>query len=259
MPVRGVFSFRGLEVESAYPFGLFAYTRRIPSDGEILVYPRVYACTSPKAAGFEPMVGGAFSGQNRTQGGDQFHGVRPMQDGDPVKLIHWGSSAKGQGMMVREFDEQLSGRVTIILDASPGNGPNGEPLFNWAARAAASLMLSALDAGHQVEFAILGQPDLLSVPPFADGQVVLAALARTQLDSTSPSRENLSQIFYNSPRKAALCYVLTDLHASWREHLAEDVLPAHRSASVYLPALPGTEKPQLQIPVFRYTPDEMED
>ena len=54
-------------------------------------------------------------------------------------------------------------------------------------------------------------------------------------------------------------YVLTQLHPDFLAHLREDLLPAQRTVTLYLPALPGTPKPDLGVPLGRYTADGMED
>ena len=76
------------------------------------------------------------------------------------------------------FEEELAGRVGLILD----DGHSGDAkIFDDAARAAGSLMFSALDAGHHVEWISLGELTLRLVPPFADGQEILDRLARMPL------------------------------------------------------------------------------
>lgn len=116
------------------------------------------------------MVGGKFRGHRQTGAGDHFSGVRPQQPGDSLRQIHWASSAKGLGLMVKVFDEELSGRVAVVLDC----GSSGDAAaFDDAVRAAGSLVFAALDAGHHVEWLDLAslEPDL--IPPFADGHAIL--------------------------------------------------------------------------------------
>ena len=252
LPVRGVYPLRELSLVSTYPFGLIQCRKPLALSGEIVIYPAVYPCPAPPAAGFEPMVGGRFRGQRRTSLGDSFHGVRPSQPADPLKLIHWPSSAKGLGLMVKEFEEELSGRVGLIMDVTPARGPKGENLLDWAARAAGSLTLAALDAGHHVSFLRLGEAEPLLVPPFADGTAVLAALARLAATREGRTAAALLAAAERLPRKASVVLVLTGVDDAVREFLAI-ALPANRRAAVYLPATVDRQAAaDLGVPVAFY-------
>ncbi len=239
-PRRGVYSFSSLQVVSSYPFGLVRCRRRLPVTGEIVVYPAVYNCPPPAAAGFEPMVGGRYTGRNKSSSGENFHGVRPARPTDPVKLIHWPLSSKGMGLMVKEFDEELSGRVAIILGLVDGAAGRDPATVDAAARAAGSLLLAALDAGHQAEFAMPGMEQPLSVPPFADGEVVLDALARL-VPETAPAVDSrgLAELLRHLPRKAALCVVMTDADSDVMSGLRTEVRAFRRTVAVYIPEASG--------------------
>ncbi|OGV64389.1 MAG: hypothetical protein A3K19_09510 [Lentisphaerae bacterium RIFOXYB12_FULL_65_16] len=236
LPTRGVYPFSSLAAICSYPYGLMRCRRKLAVAGQITVYPAVYPCTAPPAAGFEPMIGGRFAGRNRAPSGDSFHGVRPLQPQDPVKLIHWPSSVKGQGIMVKEFDQELSGRVGILLDASSGQAPDGTMLLDWGARAAASLVLAALDQGYQVEYVDVASLTALSVPPFSDADAVMEALARLQPQPGALTPDSLDAAAAHLPAKGSLCVVLMDAKPAILEHLTQHyVLTAHRRVSVYLP------------------------
>lgn len=234
--LRGVYTFSGLRLMSSYPFGLTKFTRRVGCDGEIVVYPSVYHCNPPIAAGFEPMLGGRFSGKYRSRTGDLFHGVKPFQPQDPVKLIHWRSSSKGLGLMVKEFDEELSGRVSIILANHRGRTMDGESTFDWAARAAGSVILSALDAGYQVEFVSLSDLKLMSIPPFVDGDVVLDVLARVTPSTDQVSFDKLEEAISLVSLKSGLTIILPQLSKDLIKHLDENAQLKNRKLSIYLPS-----------------------
>ncbi len=229
---RGVFPHDQLRLTTAYPFGLVRATRRFALTGEVVVHPAVYPVAAPRAAGFDVMVGGKFRGQGQTGSGDQFSGVRPHQAGDSLRQIHWASSAKGQGLMVKTFAEELSGRVAIVLDC----GSSGDaPSFDHAVRAAGSLVFAALDAGHHVEWLDLAAPEPEVIPPFADGQVILNRLARLAMEPRSLDAERLIGALARLSAKSAVHLVLTQ--APPAVHEAVDKLRQRgRKVSVYLPA-----------------------
>ncbi len=229
---RGVFAWDQFRLVSTFPFGLIQFTRRLALAGEVVVHPAVYPVTTPRAAGFDVMVGGKFRGHRQTASGDHFSGVRPHQAGDSLRQIHWASSAKGQGLMVKTFDEELSGRVALVLDC----GSSGEAkVFDDAVRAAGSLVFAALDAGHHVEWLDLAAMEPELIPPFQDAQVILDRLARLAADTTSLEPERLQGALERLSAKCAVHLVLTQASPAARAAVL-DLRRRGRSVSVYLPA-----------------------
>lgn len=257
MPRRGLYTYRDLRLSSAFPFGLIRAAKRLDAAGEIVVYPRVYPCDSPPASGFEPVLGGHFTGPNRSPAGDRFHGVRPMQDGDPVRLVHWASSSKGLGLMVKEFEEELAGRVCLIIDPAPANAADGGSALDWAARAAGSLALATLDRGNQLELASSDGALRLSVPPFADSEVVLEALARLEERRCKLTAEALEMLVDGLPRKASLCFVMTCADPVVTAFINEAPFLRRRVMTVYLPISAGAVRWRDGLVARRYDSDAL--
>lgn len=228
---RGVFPHDQLRLTTAFPFGLVRAARQFALRGEVVVHPAVYPVPPPRAAGFDVMVGGKFRGQRQTGTGDQFSGIRPHQAGDSLRQIHWASSAKGQGLMVKTFAEELSGRVAVVLDC----GSSGvEQDFEDAVRAAGSLAFAALDAGHHVEWLDLAAAEPELIPPFADGQALLNRLARVPAEPRSLDPSRLASALARLSPKCAVHLVLTQFTPAVREEVME-LRQRGRSVSVYLP------------------------
>ncbi len=228
---RGVFRNEEAAIFSFYPFGLLRYGRRRELPGEVVVHPAIYETASPRAAGYDAMVGGRFKGGRRSNSGSQFSGVRQAQPGDPLKNIHWKSSSKGRGLMTKSFDEELSGRVAFVMDCKAGADP---AVFDNCARAAGSLMFSALDEGHHVEWIDLASMRRLIVPPFADGHEILDTLARLETREGCLRADRIRKAAEAVSRKAALAFVLL----SWNDDTAEaiaEIAARGRRVSVYLP------------------------
>lgn len=201
------------------------------------------------------MVGGKFRGHRQTGAGDHFSGVRPQQPGDSLRQIHWASSAKGLGLMVKVFDEELSGRVAVVLDC----GSSGDAAaFDDAVRAAGSLVFAALDAGHHVEWLDLAslEPDL--IPPFADGHAILDRLARLPADPASLAPERLRDALARLSRKCAVHLVLTQATASAQAAVAE-LIASSRSVTVYLPANGAAKADFAGAPVWAFRAHGLEE
>ncbi len=232
---RGIYPFSGLKVSSEFPFGLARYSRRLGGGGEFVVLPALYKCQPPKAAGFEAMVGGGFSGRHRSRSGVDFAGIRPLQPTDPVKLIHWKSSSKGIGVMVREYSEELSGRISFILDCSPVPAENGERRVDWAVRCAGSLIFAALDVGHHAELIDLAELEFMAIPPFSGGDAILERLARVKEAGTASSHNDFDKALAALSNKSAICMILTSPSTASAE-TASGLAAKRRTVSAYLPA-----------------------
>jgi uncharacterized protein (DUF58 family) len=229
---RGVFANDQLRLTTAFPFGLVSVARPLALTGEVVVHPAVYPAPAPHATGFDVMVGGKFRGQRQTGTGDSFSGVRPHQAGDSLRQIHWASSAKGLGLMVKTFNEELSGRVAIVLDCGAAGDAQ---VFDDAVRCAGSLVFAALDAGHHVEWLDLASAEPEVIPPFADGHEMLDRLARLSVEAKPLDRERLCNALSRLSAKSAVHVVLTQASSAAVEAVNE-LRGRGRSVSVYLPA-----------------------
>ena len=245
---RGVFVLTQLNLVSIAPFGLVKVARRCRSPGEVVVGPAIYPARAPQAAGYEVTLGGKYKGHRPITSGTYFAGVRPFQDGDPLKQIHWKSSAKGLGLMVKTFEEELSGRISFILD----NGRAGRPdNLDDCARAAGSLMFAALEAGHHLELIDLERLEPLRVPPSSDGVEILDALARLPLGSERREARVRAALELVSKR-GALCFVLTEFEPETGS-VIQELVNHRRQVSLCLPAAAGRPDIPANVAVFGYS------
>jgi uncharacterized protein (DUF58 family) len=233
-PVRGVYPLSKLKIESTFPFGLMKIRKRISQKGSIVVVPAVYPCQSPPADGFEPMTGGTFTGKHKSQSGSEFAGVREFTPEDPIKFIHWKSSSKGRGLMVKEFNEELSGRISVIIDCTPTQPTAGETQLDRAVRAVGSLTLSALDVGHHVDIIPMSDKYIMKFPPFADGTALLDMLAGIEEKKNCMTKEDINDAVEIAARRSALCFVMTQPNKEL-DLIIEQLLDDRRKISVYIP------------------------
>ncbi len=237
---RGVYHYAQVKLSSFYPFGLIRANRSLDLPGEVVVAPAIYEVEAPLAAGFDVMVGGKHKGKHGSTSGADFSGVRPLQPGDPWKQIHWRSSAKGQGLMVKTFDEELSGRVSFILDC----GHTGKiKTLDACLRATGSLMLAALAVGHHVEWIDLIHLEIHLMPPLSDGEGLLDALARIEMAPGCLTKTHLDQALAGVSHKSAIHLMLTGYDPSVQLALENPHLQ-RRLIRVYLPE--GCAAPPLE-------------
>ncbi len=231
---RGVYKIENLILESTFPFGLIKVNKTIKSQGEFIVYPLVYDCYPPHAAGFEPMFGGSFTGKHKVPYGNEFAGIRPFQSDDSVRQIQWKASSKGLGLMVKEYTEELSGKISFIIEPRNILLKNNESIGNLAVRASGSLILSALDAGHNIEICDVSMQHVMHIPPFADTDLILEYLARLNDEQEPYKKEKIDSALLSMSRVSSVCFVLSSINNSMNESIYS-LLHSGRSVNLYLP------------------------
>jgi uncharacterized protein (DUF58 family) len=139
---RGPIGATGWVLESGDPLGLFR-CRSATADAEVgLVLPRF---TSLGA--HEPVRElEASAAAPRSGTGTEVFGVREYQPGDPLRRIHWRSSARHGELIVREYEPPGMQTLGILCDPHP---PSREAA-DQVARLAASETWDCLRAGGRV-------------------------------------------------------------------------------------------------------------
>lgn len=123
------------------PLGLSYVERTVDQEESFLVRPRV-----PVLATLFTDVGAWGEGGRRTllrrPSGLEPHGVREYVEGEPLRGVHWPTSARRGELMVRELEDAPRDSVAVVLDVEAGAvaGPPGSSSLDDAARAAAGLV-----------------------------------------------------------------------------------------------------------------------
>ena len=149
---RGIYRWQNVELATAAPLGLFWSRRQRQLSAIAIVYPKVLplkSCPLVDDMGKEDSSKGQPRGnplQTASQG--LTRSLRPYRMGDPLRLIHWRSSARYGDLRVRELEMLTSGQEIIIaLD----NGEWEENNFEQAVIAAASMYFYAQKQQMQVQ------------------------------------------------------------------------------------------------------------
>ncbi len=125
---RGKVRLTGLSLRSRYPFGLISRQRLLPLSAELIVYPR------PEGReGARVLSGHGEQDEARARGvgeGD-FQGLREYVAGDPVRRLHWPTTARtGRAMVV------VSGARAareVVIEVAEGRGADWERALSAAA------------------------------------------------------------------------------------------------------------------------------
>jgi uncharacterized protein (DUF58 family) len=146
---RGLHRLEALEVETAYPFGLFRKSCRVQAPQDVLVYPEL-------GAGDRALLadrGGLGSREERGTGVDgDFQGLREFVEGEDARLIHWRTSAR-RGALVA-VERSRADRHSSLVVLLPGGDPGDSAIFTVAFEAAVSRAAGAASRlareGHEV-------------------------------------------------------------------------------------------------------------
>ncbi len=98
------------------PLGLFRIRRRFEAERSLVVLPMVFPIREfVPPAGLLP--GGQVIRRKAIDVTPHAAGVRSYVAGDPMKRIHWPTSARRRELMVKEFEQDPQAEVWIFLDA----------------------------------------------------------------------------------------------------------------------------------------------
>ncbi|WP_297510204.1 DUF58 domain-containing protein [Thermococcus sp.] len=139
---RGIHTFERVEVIYKDPFGFFSIEAYADAFTEVIGVPVLYDVETPYSTRGTKITVGPLPSPLVGEG-LEFHAVREYRPGDPLKIINWKATARTGKIMANEFESERKVDVVFIVDASASNGP----VFDYLIRAAASLMLNALNDG----------------------------------------------------------------------------------------------------------------
>jgi len=113
---RGAFPLGPTVLTAGDPFGMFLTRRTIENTQSLVVLPMLVDITAfPSPYGALP--GGQAIRRKATGVTPHAAGVREYATGDPMKAIHWQSTARRGRLMVKEFEQDPQAETWIFLDA----------------------------------------------------------------------------------------------------------------------------------------------
>jgi len=113
---RGGFAIGPTRLVVSDALGLFRVERRFPAERTLVVLPMVFPVRNfPQPPGFLP--GGRVIRRRSVDITPHASGVRPYVPGDPMRRIHWPTTARRGQLVVKEFEQDPQAEVWIFLDA----------------------------------------------------------------------------------------------------------------------------------------------
>jgi uncharacterized protein (DUF58 family) len=148
---RGRHELAPAEVVLTDPFGLERVAQTLAEASHVLVRPHiprlgvVFSARGARAAGI------ARSGLRRPTG-FEIHAVRDYAPGEPLRSVHWPTTARRGRLMVKELEDAPHEDVVIVLDQDLDGvaGPPGASSFDAAVRATGALAHAHVTANRRV-------------------------------------------------------------------------------------------------------------
>jgi uncharacterized protein (DUF58 family) len=134
LPRRGRYTWGTVEASTGYPFGLVERRRLLMVEETVTVLPclgwlhRGRFLRHLRDLTVQPREG-HFRQKPRPDPAAQaeFHGLRSYRSGDSPRLIHWRTSARRGELMVREFEDEPSDNLLVVVDPTlPAEWENGQ-------------------------------------------------------------------------------------------------------------------------------------
>ncbi|WP_013324333.1 DUF58 domain-containing protein [Gloeothece verrucosa] len=151
--VRGVYRWNEVNLRTATPLGLCWYRRSLEVAAKAIVYPQVLPllrCPIIDTIGQDESIKLQSDHRYVTATEGVTRTLRPYRYGDPMRLIHWRTSARLGEFKVREL-EMITGGQDLIICLDSASSWHKE-VFESAVIAAASLYFYASRAQMNVKF-----------------------------------------------------------------------------------------------------------
>ncbi len=149
--VRGRFRIGPLSVRLTDPFGLCELTRSFSAQETLVVTPQTWSLPAVRLSG-DRAGGGDERNRSVAAHGEDDVATREYRHGDPLRRVHWRSTARTGQLMVRREEQPWRRSATVLLDsraaAHGGDGPAAS--LEWAVSAAASVALHLGRTGYAV-------------------------------------------------------------------------------------------------------------
>lgn len=195
-------------------FGLFFFKKTFSIYSEFYVYPKTFAIRKfPELRkGMLPWFGIETARASADE--DEFFGVREYRDGDPIKKIHWISTARRNRLIVKQFQRQSFFSATIILNLQKDEniGEGKESVSEYMIKIAASTAKYLISRGVSLEI-IAHSGEFIHIP-FNKGQEHLEDIMKFLTTARAESMVSLREIFEESsssiPDNSSVIVIMPD-------------------------------------------------
>lgn len=215
---RGLFQLGPMTVRTGDPFGIFLAEFEFPQRSTFVVYPPISVMPD-----FQIPAGSQFGNTRSLERTQQItsdaSSIREFVPGDPLKRIHWLSTARTGRIMVKEFDLEPSAGVWIILDMqrSVHAGSGDESTEEYAVKIASALTYQQIRDGKAVGLAAAGRERIFLAPQKGTGQLwkILESLALISATGSTPFDQLLTELTPALGRGMSVVAVTPSADPAW--------------------------------------------
>ena len=186
---RGKYNLGPLAIVSSDPLGLFQKRRWFGEPQPFTVYPSIVELPSLFLPSSD-LPGDSTSRQHTQVVTPAASGVRDYMPGDSYSRVHWRTTARMGKLMVKEFEQEESAKIWIVLDMEEkvhrGSGP--ESSEEYAVTVAASIASRYLQRGLPVGITAVGniKLDLAPKPGINQSDLIMEGLAEIKAEGSTP-------------------------------------------------------------------------
>ena len=215
-PLRGKYRLGPFTVYFFDPFGIFFLKRDYYIYSELYVYPRTFSIKRfPNLVrGFLPWFGIETTRVSGDE--DEFFGIREYKEGDPIKRIHWISTARKNRLIVKQFQRQSYFRATIVfnLEKDKNFGEGKERVAEYIIKIVASIAKYLVEKGIDISLQVIVHASEIVHIPFNKGEEhlddIFKFLAVAQAESKVSLAEIIEEFSHEIPSDSTLIVVMTD-------------------------------------------------
>ncbi|MHC4598958.1 MAG: DUF58 domain-containing protein [Planctomycetota bacterium] len=176
---RGRYRGEAFDIECGFPFGLFSRRQRGHDPQEFIILPKPRSLKRHILPTESGMPAAGLDATPWLGEEEEFKCLRAYQPGDPLKQIHWKTTARHRKLMIRVMDNLEHRRVTVLLDTRsvPGRFRLRRSVsLERGVRVAASLAADLEKRGYGVRLGAFA-PSLV-LTPFGQGADHLRGILR---------------------------------------------------------------------------------
>ncbi|MFH1397185.1 MAG: DUF58 domain-containing protein [Candidatus Omnitrophota bacterium] len=218
-PQRGKYALGPLSIYFFDPLGIFFLKKTYQLYSNVYVYPKIFSIKNfpPLAKGILPWFG---INTSRTSGDDdEFFGIREYKQGDPIKRIHWPSTARNNKLIVKQFQNQNFAKATIIFDLEKDKnfGEAKDSIAEYTIRIAASV--ASYLTSRNIPVKIMAHTGEIVNIPFNRGAEHLDDILKFLAGAEVESRVSLAEIFEDFSRYISNdnTLIVITLDKDWQE------------------------------------------
>ena len=221
---RGTYRLGPADVRVTDPFGLFTAERRLVHENSIVIYPPI-TIMRDVAVPAGSLVGASRSSLRTHQVTTDASGLREFRPGDPLKRIHWLSSARHRTLLAKEFDLEPTASLWIALDlhADVQTGYGDESTEEYGVKVVSSLAYQLVRDNKSVGFLAEGRDGRYLIEPQRGLRQlwrILESLAIVQARGTRPFSEVLTNSAPVLVGGVSVVAISPSADPSWIESLA---------------------------------------